>query len=249
MPRSGRRLGGRARGDVLHGDVVDRDLNVILLPPVLCELVEPCVVRRDEVTPLHNCQRLGVGQCPRYVRRGEHRRCTGGRKGEARFPQEPASRDRCKSLCAHLGFLLIIVWLRLDEAGPDNRSASCPEIRITTYVRPHVKTPFFRRGAVIGAVTARQLCVSCRGDACAFERARFYRISRYRFRIVERFAPPVGACTSATDRWPLRSSKLGQSCPGQGRVAAAPSILLEAWAVSGHPQADPRGVATPWFWV
>ena len=54
VPRSGRRLGGRARGDVLHGDVVDRDRNIVLLAPVLGEFVEPFVVLRNEMTPLHD---------------------------------------------------------------------------------------------------------------------------------------------------------------------------------------------------
>ena len=41
VSRSSRRLGGRACGNVLHRDVVDRDRDLILLAPVLCKFVEP----------------------------------------------------------------------------------------------------------------------------------------------------------------------------------------------------------------
>ena len=101
VPRSGRRLGGRARGDVLHGDVVDGDVDIILLSPILGEVVEPFVVRRNEMAPLHDRQRLGVGQRPRHEWRGKHWCGAGGGKGEARFLQEPASRDmRNSALCS-----------------------------------------------------------------------------------------------------------------------------------------------------
>ena len=55
------------------------------------------------MTPLHDRQRLGVGQCARHEWRGNHRRSTGGGKGEARFLQEPASRDTRNSAVLILG--------------------------------------------------------------------------------------------------------------------------------------------------
>ena len=109
MPRSGRRLGGRARGDVLHRNVVDRDRNLVLVAPFLGEVVEPFVVFRDEVTPLHNRQRLGVGHRARHEWRREHRCRAGSGKGEARVPQESAPRDRRRFVRAHLGLLLCLV--------------------------------------------------------------------------------------------------------------------------------------------
>jgi hypothetical protein len=54
VSRSGRRLCGRACGNVLHGNMVDRDRNLVLLAPVLSKLVEPGIVLRDKVCPLHD---------------------------------------------------------------------------------------------------------------------------------------------------------------------------------------------------
>ena len=98
---SGRGLGCRARGDVRDRDVVDRDGDLVLLAPVLGELVEPFVVSRDEVAPLHDRQRLGVGQRAGDKRRRERRRRAGGDEGETRLLQETASRDARKSANAH----------------------------------------------------------------------------------------------------------------------------------------------------
>ena len=83
MPRSGRRFGGRACGNVLHGNVVDRDRDLVLLAPVLGELVEPRVVLRNEVAHCTiESDLLAARRSTR--RRGEHRRRAGGGKGEAR---------------------------------------------------------------------------------------------------------------------------------------------------------------------
>src|SRR5262245_28662638 len=51
---------GRARLDEREVDVVDDDLGIVLLAPVLRVLgVEPFVVTRDEVAPLQDLERLG----------------------------------------------------------------------------------------------------------------------------------------------------------------------------------------------
>src|SRR5689334_5358161 len=60
MARLGRRLGGRASGDVGDRNVVNRNLYAIFLTPVLHESVEPFVVLRNEMAPLHNGQRFGL---------------------------------------------------------------------------------------------------------------------------------------------------------------------------------------------
>src|SRR6185312_12310300 len=106
VSRSSRRLRGRARRNVLHGNVVDRNRDLVLLAPVLGEFVEPSVVFRNEMGPLHDGQRFVLGERLRYERRGEHRRGTGRRKSEARLLEETASRDRRKSVGTHRGVLL-----------------------------------------------------------------------------------------------------------------------------------------------
>ena len=60
VSRSSRRLRGRACRNVLHGNVVDRDRDLVLLAPVLGEFVEPGVVLRNEMGPLHDRQRFVV---------------------------------------------------------------------------------------------------------------------------------------------------------------------------------------------
>src|SRR5262245_43296148 len=54
MPRSGRRLGGRTRSNILHGNMVDRDRKVVFGPPVLCKFVKPVIERRHEMAPLRD---------------------------------------------------------------------------------------------------------------------------------------------------------------------------------------------------
>src|ERR1700747_1610548 len=117
VPRPGRGLGGRARGDVRHGDMIDRDLNLVLRSPVPCELVEPLVIRRDKMAPLHDRQRPGVGHRAGYEWRRENwcRACR--EKGEPCILQEPASRGTRQSGRAHLRFLLFSVPVRECESS------------------------------------------------------------------------------------------------------------------------------------
>ena len=120
MPRSSRHLGGGAGGHILYRDVVDRDRNIVLLSPVLGELVKPFVVCRNEVTPLHDRQRLGIGQA------GD---TNGAEITSAAANVRPVffknrrlvTRD--KSARVHLR-LLTLNGCQLDEAGPDRRGAT-----------------------------------------------------------------------------------------------------------------------------
>ena len=96
VSRSGRSFCGRACGNVLHGNVVDRDRNLVLVAPVLGEFVEPGVVCRNEVGPLHDRQRLVGGQGLRNEWRRKHGCRAGCGKREARSLQEPASRNAPK---------------------------------------------------------------------------------------------------------------------------------------------------------
>ena len=98
VARSGRGFGSRTRGHVRDRDVVDGDGNLVLLAPVLCELVEPFVVSGNEVAPLHDRQRLGVGH--RAGHKGRRHRA-GGDEGATRLLQETASRDARKPANAH----------------------------------------------------------------------------------------------------------------------------------------------------
>ena len=54
VSRSGRRLGRRACRNVLHGNMVDGDGDLVFLAPVLGEFIEPRVVLGNEVRPLHD---------------------------------------------------------------------------------------------------------------------------------------------------------------------------------------------------
>jgi len=97
MTRAGRRLGRGARGDVLHGNVVDGDRDAILLAPVRGELVEPFVEGRDEMAPLHHRQRLALGERARDERLRhlgrEHRRDT----DTSALEEAPPRRSRANS--------------------------------------------------------------------------------------------------------------------------------------------------------
>ena len=121
VARSSRRLGGRACGNVLHRDVVDRDRDLVLLAPVLGELVEPCVVFRNEVAPLHDRQRLGVGHGARHEWRRDQR-ARRRRQGEARSFKKRRLVIREILLVPIFGSSS--VWCQLDEADPDGRIAS-----------------------------------------------------------------------------------------------------------------------------
>ena len=105
VSRSGGGLGGGACGNILHGYVVDRDGDIVLLAPRLRELVEPDIVVRDEMGPLHDRERFVGGQAPRNEWRGKDRCRAGGGEREACRFQEPASRDGSRAAFAHLGLL------------------------------------------------------------------------------------------------------------------------------------------------
>src|SRR5262249_49057419 len=114
------------------------------------EFVEPRVVFRNEVRPLHDRQRLGLGQgTTRHERRGEHGCGTGGGKSDSRVFQEPASRDTQKSGSAHLDSSLFswrrqilirklpVHWIMLATIARDNLAglALRSEIRFELDVR------------------------------------------------------------------------------------------------------------------
>src|SRR6185437_10025381 len=112
MSRSGGGFGSRSRGHVRHRDVVDGDGNLVLLAPVLCELVEPFVIGRNEVTPLHDRKGLGVGQGFRDEWCGYQRRAAGGGNGKSGLLQEPASGDMWKFGRTHPRSLLGLMPMR-----------------------------------------------------------------------------------------------------------------------------------------
>src|SRR2546430_6618790 len=63
VPPAGRSLRGGLRGEVDEIDVVNRDVGVVLLPPLLAKgPVKPGVVGGNEVTPLENLQSLLLGR-------------------------------------------------------------------------------------------------------------------------------------------------------------------------------------------
>lgn len=101
VARLGRGFRGRTRGDVGDRDVVDSDLDVVLLTPVLCERIEPLVVLRDEVAPLHDGEGFVVGKRAgdEWCSDGRHR---SGGNGNTGLFQETASRDSQMFARAHL---------------------------------------------------------------------------------------------------------------------------------------------------
>src|SRR2546430_7639277 len=63
VPLAGRSLGGGLRGKVDEIDVVNSDVGVVLLPPLLAKgPVKPGVVGGHEVAPLENLQSLLLGR-------------------------------------------------------------------------------------------------------------------------------------------------------------------------------------------
>src|SRR5262249_32334265 len=102
VTRSRRGFGSSSGSDVLHRDMIDRDLDVVLIAPILCEFVEPFVIGRNEMTPLHDRKCFGVGQGARYKWCGNDWRRACGQKTESRLLQKPASCDVRKVGFVHL---------------------------------------------------------------------------------------------------------------------------------------------------
>src|SRR5262249_49336733 len=74
-------------------DVIDRDGNAVLLSPIFGEAIEPSVILWDEMTPLQDSERLGLGERGRYEGRRDYGRQTGSPGSDARGLKEVASRD------------------------------------------------------------------------------------------------------------------------------------------------------------
>jgi len=88
VPALGRHLGVRTRREVGERDVVHGHRDAVALSPLARVAVEPRVVGRHEVTPLHDAQRL-LGALRHHVRR--HRQRRGGLREP---PQELPPADR-----------------------------------------------------------------------------------------------------------------------------------------------------------
>src|SRR5262249_53887828 len=56
-------LGRSARGELADRDVIDRDVRVVPFAPLARKVVEPAVVRGDEMGPLKDLQRFLRGPC------------------------------------------------------------------------------------------------------------------------------------------------------------------------------------------
>ncbi len=83
-----RDLGVGACRQVRQGDVVHRNLDTLLRAPVLRVLVEPGVVRGDEVAPLHDLERL-LRALDQDGRTERDRRCGGAGRGDELPPIHP----------------------------------------------------------------------------------------------------------------------------------------------------------------
>src|SRR5215510_10816678 len=99
--------------------MVDGDVDIVFRAPVLCELIEPFIVFRNEMAPLHNGKRLGVGKGSgdEWCAQGRRRSSSKGKTG---LLQETASRDAQGFARAHLDSSC--GCLQLEKAHPDEGS-------------------------------------------------------------------------------------------------------------------------------
>src|SRR5437762_1064512 len=89
VPPAGRSLRGGLRGEVDEIDVVNSDVGVVLLPPLLAKgPVKPGVVGGNEVTPLENLQSLLLGRSAFRKQEKRPRRSAKSKSAGSRQPDE-----------------------------------------------------------------------------------------------------------------------------------------------------------------
>src|SRR5215469_4287128 len=89
-------------------DVIDRDRDAVLLAPILGEAIEPSVILRDEMTPLQDSKRFGLGESSRY----EWRRNCGCQAGS------PGSDARCLEEVSSCNGTFLVISSRFHRCPP-----------------------------------------------------------------------------------------------------------------------------------
>src|SRR6185437_12655334 len=101
----------------------------VLSAPVLRELVEPFIEGGDEVTPLDDRQRLGLGQGTRDERRRQHRSGARGGESKSRAPQKSRRVTCRRPLFPPDGCMDASCWnggaLAATARSPKTKAAKC----------------------------------------------------------------------------------------------------------------------------